>query len=136
MRKTIIYVMLHVIFINIIYILHWHDKLVIEPSLLRFIPSILYIYICIYYIHISVVYFVKISIMYKQFQFKIFLLVHILATVLASTSNTTQNAKAKIEESPEDVTGLYIMYGGIALGFICLCTITYGCVNRFVFNGK
>ena len=134
MRKTIIYVMLHVIFINIIYILHWHDKLVIEPSLLRFIPSILYIYI--YRYHISVVYFVKISIMYKQFQFKIFLLVHILATVLASTSNTTQNAKAKIEESPEDVTGLYIMYGGIALGFICLCTITYGCVNRFVFNGK
>ena len=130
MRKTIIYVMLHVIFINIIYILHWHDKLVIEPSLLRFIPSY------ILYIHISVVYFVKISIMYKQFQFKIFLLVHILATVLASTSNTTQNAKAKIEESPEDVTGLYIMYGGIALGFICLCTITYGCVNRFVFNGK
>ena len=65
--------------------------------------------------------------MYKQFQFKIYLLVHILATVLASTSNTTQNAKAKIEESPEDVTGLYIMYGGIALGFICLCTITYGC---------
>ena len=74
--------------------------------------------------------------MYKQFQFKIFLLVHILATVLASPSNTTQNANAKIEESPEDVPGLYIMYGGIALGFICLCTITYGCVNRFVFNGK